>query len=109
MTQTEDLIKDYEDHGFEVAESSPGKIVFKAKYEKYIKKVKPEIHEKHPIFEKGAKAGDEATVIVHNKCGFCNEYLDDDTCPKCRRKFKLRTAKHHIPYKDELHNPHIPA
>jgi uncharacterized protein with PIN domain len=110
MKQTDDLIKDYEDHGFEVVEKTPGKIIFKAVYKDYKKKVKPDIHAKHPIFiDKDAKPSDEALVIVHNKCGHCNVYLNEDTCPKCNRTFKLRTRKPHIPYKNELHNPHVPA
>lgn len=100
----DELKKDYADHGYNVVSEEPGKIIFETTKKDYMKKVKPEIHETHPIFtdEFGKQEGTKSTVIVHNMCGHCRLHLNYDTCAKCNRTYRIKNRKHHIPYPNEI-------
>jgi rRNA maturation protein Nop10 len=102
---TEKLKEDFKKHGYRVQSEKPGLIVFDTDREYYKKHVDKKIHATHPIFtdEHGVQEGDKSTVIVHSMCGHCNEYLEENKCPKCGREYgRFQTAKPHIPYPDEL-------
>lgn len=104
MNQIEKLKEDYQNHGYDTVEESPGRVVFETDAEKYKENVDPKIHAKHPIFTNkfGQQKGNKSRCVIHSFCAKCKMRLAGDTCPKCGKVYKLVNRKPHIPYPNEI-------
>jgi hypothetical protein len=103
MKRIDALKEDYKKHGYSLISEKNGVLVFDTDSDFYQKNVKTEIHKTHPIFTDkfGKQVGNKSTCIVHNMCGHCKVHLIGDTCPICKRKYKIKIRKPHIPYPEE--------
>lgn len=101
------LIKDYEEHGYDVVETAPGVIVFETTKEKYRDRKNPKIHKDHPIFfddDKKNIKGNGSLSIIKFICARCNAPIDNGKCLSCGAEIATATKKKHIPWKHELAN-----
>lgn len=103
MKRIDALKEDYSKHGYNIISERNGIMVFETDRDDYMKNVDPKIHKTHPIFTDkfGKQMGNKSTCIVHNMCGHCKVHLIEDTCPVCKRKYKIKIRKPHIPYPKE--------
>jgi ribosomal protein L31 len=92
MNKTEQLKKDYFDHGYKLVKEKNGILFFETEKDYNIKH--NIYHKTHPIFTDKSR-GTRSRVITQNICGWCRVNLEDDTCPKCHRKYNIVTKKPH--------------
>jgi uncharacterized protein with PIN domain len=94
MSQKE-LIKDYQDHGYQLTSNENGVMIFDTDYELSSKNNK---FKKHPIYLKESTL--KARSIIKNICYQCNAPIIDDECSVCKKIYRTPSKKEHIDYVD---------
>lgn len=102
---SESLIKDYQEHGYDLVDSQPGVLVFETTKSQYRKRKNKEIHKNHPIFfDDDSKniPGNGSRSIIKFICARCNLPIANDVCTGCGAEIPTARLKKHIPWKHEL-------
>jgi len=92
-TKIKQLKKDYKDHGYELVEEGRGRFVFET--DKDYNEKHNKFQDSSPVFD-GEFKGNKSRITLTQSCGHCRVNLNGDTCPKCKKQYKISTRKPHI-------------